>query len=167
MRAAAVSVTVSTPSGPPSAFTWISRKSFGVPTPPLPETPPIPLLPAVMVMLRPITSLAKGSVPRVPVPSSASSTAAGELRVTSPPVDQIRPARRLPCFSVSTMNPFVCMMILPTLSEAAIAAEVSMSLSVASTLVNAVKVTTLPVSVWLMMMSLPALASPAPEVPNL
>src|SRR4051812_21568463 len=91
-RAEAVSRTVTIPiGGEPSALwselTWISRKSPGVPTPPLPdwlEPSPSRLSPAVVVMFWPITSMLVGSVPRTPPSLSASRIAAGESSVTSP-----------------------------------------------------------------------------------
>ena len=107
-----------TPSGPPSALTQISRKSYGRPIPPWPETPPMPLSPANSVMLRAITSVFVGSVPRTPASSSASRIAAGDQSVTSSVVDWIWPTRRSPIVSVSTIGPSVCSSIRPEPSGA-------------------------------------------------
>jgi hypothetical protein len=100
---AAVSYALRMPSGPPTALTWISRKSSGRPMPPTPETLPgwpRPLSPAVSVMFRPVTSMLLGvpgpqsrsyasthvgssSVSMMPASSSASRIFRGERSVTS------------------------------------------------------------------------------------
>ena len=74
----------------------------------------MPLLPAVIVMFRALTSVGVGSVPSMPAPLSASSTAAGELSVTSLAVEMMLPTRRSLEVSVSTMEPFVRRSIRPT-----------------------------------------------------
>ena len=106
---ASVSVAFKTPSlapVPSSELTLISRKLPGVPMPPQPDSsvavPVMSLSPAVMVMLTPVTLASE------PTPSPIASTIApGENSVTSPAVDMIRPTRRSPLFSASTMLPLV------------------------------------------------------------
>ena len=63
---------------------------------------------------RAVTSVGVGSVPSMPAPLSASSTAAGEFSVTLPLVAVMLPTRRSPDVSVSTMEPFVSRSIRPT-----------------------------------------------------
>ena len=61
------------------------------------------LSPAVIVMLRPVTS---ASTP-TPLSFSVSTIAAGELSVTSPEVDMMRPTRMSSVFSANVMKPLV------------------------------------------------------------
>ena len=72
------------------------------PRPDLSLTSPILLSPAVIVMLRAVTSAV------VPMPSSsASMMAAGEFSVTSDAVERIAPTRRSPVFSEIVIEPLV------------------------------------------------------------
>ena len=158
-----VSVTVRTPSGPPSALTSISRKSPGVPTPPRPSRAPAPLLPAVMVMLRASTSVGVGSVPRTPLSNSASTTAAGERSVTSAasgvaghgglalqiPLERIWPTRRSPVCSTTRIEPLVSRSMRPLLSRLLKTRPGrSASVQLASTSLETVKVTAVNVEPW-------------------
>ena len=75
---------------------------------------PGPAVPATRLMLTPMTS--GPSLPGnggMPLPSGASTMLAGPVRVTSSSNDLMTLTRRSAVFSVSTMDPLVCIVMLP------------------------------------------------------